>query len=61
MKKQKIKIINGTIIKGVGDVRPGVVITVEPGIARQLFVAGKAVPYDVKPVKPTSRKVKGKK
>ena len=61
MKKLKIKIINGTIIQGVGDVRPGVVIMVDPGIARQLFIAGKAVPYAGKPSKPVTRKVKGKK
>jgi len=60
MKKQKIKITRGTIAHGVGDCRPGRVMTVDMNIARQLFVAGKAVPCEMKPEKPSTKTVKKK-
>ena len=55
MAKVKVKIINGTIVHGMGDVRPGKVIQVDHGTARQLFIAGKAVPCEIKPEKPATR------
>ena len=61
MKRIKIKIIEGTIVHGLGDVRPGTILRVEPQIARQLFVAGKAVTCAEKTAKPTTRKVQSKK
>ena len=44
----KVKITNGTLIKG-KDARPGAVVDVDISTARALFMAGKAVPAaDVK-------------
>lgn len=54
----KVKITEGTIVYGVGDARPGKILNVDPKIARDLFIAGKAVPYAGKPKKPTTRKKK---
>ena len=56
----KIKITEGTIIKGRGDARPGEIVNVTPGVARELFIAGKAVPYAVQPEKPSAKKAKKK-
>jgi hypothetical protein len=55
MKKVSVKITNGTIVHGMGDVRPGKVIQVDQGTARQLFIAGKAVPCDLEPEKPATK------
>ncbi|MBT6217853.1 MAG: hypothetical protein HOI42_13950 [Candidatus Marinimicrobia bacterium] len=55
MKKVKVKITNGTIVHGMGDVRPGKVIQVDHGTARQLFIAGKAVPCADEPEKPATK------
>lgn len=60
MDKQKIKIIAGTIVDGL-DARPGTVLNVVLKTAKQLFAAGKAVPIEDKPEKPTVRKPMTKK
>jgi len=63
----RVLITSGTIVKGIGDIRPGVRLDVDPKTARDLFVAGKAVPCEmvpekpaVKTVKPATRKTKAK-
>lgn len=56
IKKIQVEIIRGTIVNGVGDVRPGTVIDVDPWVAKDLFIAGKAVPAREKIKKPVTRK-----
>lgn len=58
--KVKIKITNSTIADG-KHVDAGKIIDVEAGVARELFIAGKAVPVDDKPEKPMVKKAAGKK
>jgi len=60
MANVKIQITSGTIVAGVGDARPGTVMSVDPGVARELFIAGKAVPAAEKVRPPTTRKKPGK-
>ena len=56
MDKQRIKIINNTVIKGKGVVAAGTTHTVDARTARELFAAGKAVPVDLKPPQVSTRK-----
>ena len=52
----KVKIINGTIIRGVGHASPGEIHELDVKTARDLFIAGKAVPAEDEIRKPTTRK-----
>lgn len=53
--KQRVKIIEPTVIKGKGPVPAGSLHTVEEQTARDLFVVGKAVPVELKPSKVSIR------
>lgn len=54
----KIKTTENTVIEGIGHVDKGKVKSVSERVAKDLFVAGKAVPFQEPAKKPAGRKPK---
>jgi len=54
--KQRVKIVEPTVIKGKGPVPAGSLHTVDEQTARDLFAAGKAVPVAMTPPKVSTRR-----
>lgn len=55
---QKVKIVRGTVIHGVGAVEPGTIHEVDNSTANAMFIVGRAVPVEDEPEKPITRKPK---